>query len=225
MIKFDMQFMKTKGSSEKNRIIMEEMTHLAMRMGIDTVAEGVETYEQVVFLREIGCNRIQGYYYSKPNDVEEIMRRYRENTGIGLEDIKEAAYYDVISRTNLSEHDIGDKVKESPFSFINNIPIAIIETDDREYYAVRYNKPYSEFIDNELRSIRESDRKDSKLRIIPDTHFPEVVAKCRKTGNWEYFERDTEKGFYIKAFVKKLIDNPVTGATAFMVVIMSVVSN
>jgi EAL domain-containing protein (putative c-di-GMP-specific phosphodiesterase class I) len=46
---------------------------MAHSLGFLTIAEGVETLEQLDFLREHGCDEIQGYYYSKPLDTEEFF--------------------------------------------------------------------------------------------------------------------------------------------------------
>ena len=43
-------------------------------MDIETVAEGVETEEQVRFLKQSGCDYIQGYYYSKPVGEEQLKK-------------------------------------------------------------------------------------------------------------------------------------------------------
>lgn len=42
-------------------------------LGIETVAEGVETKEQVDILREIGCDLAQGYYYAKPMPMSDFF--------------------------------------------------------------------------------------------------------------------------------------------------------
>ncbi|MBR5162500.1 MAG: EAL domain-containing protein, partial [Schwartzia sp.] len=39
---------------------------MAMTLGVDTICEGVETEEQMRFLQEAGCSKLQGYYFSKP---------------------------------------------------------------------------------------------------------------------------------------------------------------
>ena len=41
-------------------------------MGLELLAEGVETEEQVELLRKIGCDNVQGYYYAKPMSMEEF---------------------------------------------------------------------------------------------------------------------------------------------------------
>ena len=42
-------------------------------LGIHTLCEGVETKEQADFLRAIGCDRLQGFYFSKPLPQEEML--------------------------------------------------------------------------------------------------------------------------------------------------------
>ena len=85
LIKFDMRFMHRFEESRESKIILSELLRMTKALGVDTVVEGVETEEQVRFLREAGCGRIQGYYYSKPLPLEEIVRRCREGTWIGYE--------------------------------------------------------------------------------------------------------------------------------------------
>jgi EAL domain-containing protein (putative c-di-GMP-specific phosphodiesterase class I) len=66
LIKFDMFFARQLFSSDKSRIILTEMMRMVSNLGIDTLAEGIETKEQLTFFDEIGCNKLQGFYYGKP---------------------------------------------------------------------------------------------------------------------------------------------------------------
>ena len=52
------------------------MIQMCHRLGIKTVAEGVEVKEQVNFLKRIGCDLLQGYYYSKPIPMEEFEKEW-----------------------------------------------------------------------------------------------------------------------------------------------------
>jgi EAL domain-containing protein (putative c-di-GMP-specific phosphodiesterase class I) len=45
---------------------------MAQRLGIDVVAEGAETYEQVEFLRKSNCQQVQGYYYSQAMPLQQL---------------------------------------------------------------------------------------------------------------------------------------------------------
>ena len=66
LIKFDMSFMRELDEGESGKIILTELMKMATSLGVDTVCEGVETEKQVRFLQEIGCSKLQGYYFSKP---------------------------------------------------------------------------------------------------------------------------------------------------------------
>ncbi|WP_279194152.1 bifunctional diguanylate cyclase/phosphodiesterase [Holdemania massiliensis] len=50
----------------RSRVVIEGIIALAKNLNLEIVAEGVEHADQAAFLREIGCDRIQGYYYSPP---------------------------------------------------------------------------------------------------------------------------------------------------------------
>ena len=47
-------------------------------MGIHVLAEGAETREHIDFLRAIGCEKIQGYYYSRPMPYELLREQFQE---------------------------------------------------------------------------------------------------------------------------------------------------
>jgi len=72
-IKIDMSFIRKIGENPKTKSIVHSIIGMAHEIGIKTVAEGVETEEQVSFLRQSGCDYIQGYYYSKPLPEEEFV--------------------------------------------------------------------------------------------------------------------------------------------------------
>ena len=72
VLKFDMSFMqKLDEGGESGRIILTNLMQMAIALGVETICEGVETEEQVHFLREIGCSRMQGYYFSRPRPLED----------------------------------------------------------------------------------------------------------------------------------------------------------
>ena len=64
VLKIDMRFLSDIGTRSKK--ILSSVINMAKAIGIHTLAEGVETKEQMIFLRNIGCAMLQGYYYSKP---------------------------------------------------------------------------------------------------------------------------------------------------------------
>jgi EAL domain-containing protein (putative c-di-GMP-specific phosphodiesterase class I) len=65
-IKIDRSFIKDIATDADDRAIIGAVTSMAHKMGIRAVAEGVETEEQLEFVREAGCDEAQGYLFSRP---------------------------------------------------------------------------------------------------------------------------------------------------------------
>lgn len=63
-------------ADEKGSSIIQCVLNLAKQLKIPVVAEGVETEEQYVYLKNSGCDVIQGYYFSKPIPQEEFLSKY-----------------------------------------------------------------------------------------------------------------------------------------------------
>ena len=73
-IKFDMELVRhLDDNGGANRIIMESITEMCRRMGIHTLAEGIETEEQYRFLLGIGCEMVQGFLFFRPEPVEKVV--------------------------------------------------------------------------------------------------------------------------------------------------------
>lgn len=69
-LKIDRTFMMNVQTNPNNKVILETIMTLAKGMKVKTVAEGVERREDFHFLRDIGCDVAQGYFISKPMNVE-----------------------------------------------------------------------------------------------------------------------------------------------------------
>lgn len=66
VVKFDRAFVMDLERSEPSRILLRHMVALAADLGLETVAEGIETAAQHDICRELGCDLLQGYYFHKP---------------------------------------------------------------------------------------------------------------------------------------------------------------
>lgn len=73
-LKIDMQFVRGIAVDPKDESIIAVMIHLAKRLGLRVIAEGVETTTQLNFLKDEDCDEIQGYYYYKPLSTAEIEK-------------------------------------------------------------------------------------------------------------------------------------------------------
>lgn len=71
-LKIDQTFVTNIDSDRTNAAIVASIVSLAHGLGMETIAEGVETAEQVVALRRLGCDEIQGYFVREPIPAEEL---------------------------------------------------------------------------------------------------------------------------------------------------------
>lgn len=62
--------------SQKIQVILKHIISMAKELGVQCIAEGAEDYEQVLTLKALGCDTVQGYYYSKPISTEEFEKKY-----------------------------------------------------------------------------------------------------------------------------------------------------
>ncbi len=141
-IKIDMDFLSS--FTERSRDIITSTVEMAKKLGIKTLAEGVETREQAEFLQQIGCSQVQGYYYGKPEPYEEALRHCTER-GLEVETRAWRKYYDEIGKVN----------------FITDMPLAVIEDNGSEFHFLFANPAY---IDT-LRSLGNQSLKEAEFTM------------------------------------------------------------
>ena len=80
LLKIDMKFLSNFDGNKKARQILKNVINLAKDLGMQTLTEGVETQEAYDFLRENGCEKLQGYLFSKPISREELEAKIDDGT-------------------------------------------------------------------------------------------------------------------------------------------------
>ena len=73
LLKIDQSFVRGAAQTDPDGVILEGIIHIARGLGIDLIAEGVETIEEMRCLLERGCSRMQGYLFSKPVTRHELV--------------------------------------------------------------------------------------------------------------------------------------------------------
>ena len=89
-LKIDRSFVKDIETDQNDADICDVTVLLAHKLGLDVVAEGVETEAQLKYLRSIGCEKIQGYLISRPlpaDEVEQFIRNNPQLSGPGTTDL------------------------------------------------------------------------------------------------------------------------------------------
>jgi EAL domain-containing protein (putative c-di-GMP-specific phosphodiesterase class I) len=80
-LKIDKSFVQNMRVHDRDRVLVMKTIEIGHELGLKVVAEGVETPEQLEFLRLNGCDVAQGYLFSRPlatGDLKEWLGRYRE---------------------------------------------------------------------------------------------------------------------------------------------------
>ncbi|MCR5371236.1 MAG: EAL domain-containing protein [Clostridium sp.] len=78
VLKLDMQFIRNAFRERKDTRLLEVIIQLSESLEVLTVAEGVETAEQMLTLKSMGCDIVQGYYFSRPLPADEFEAFVRE---------------------------------------------------------------------------------------------------------------------------------------------------
>ncbi len=228
MIKFDLRFMQSFGEGDRGKIILTELTRMATALGIETVCEGVETKEQVHFLQEIGCTRLQGFYFCRPIPLETILERYEKAIQIGFENPDESAYYDMLGKVNL--YDLGAVAIEGGgsaadefYNYFNTIPMAIVEVNEDSIRYTRTNRAYRDFMRRKsgLMLTDEAARHGVEMSDA-ESVFRAMLLQCCSEGGRIFLDEKLPDSSNVHAFLRCLAVNPVTGTTAVAVAVLSV---
>ena len=229
VIKFDIRFMQQFDSTKRSRIVLTELVKMAAGMEIETVVEGVEKREQLDFLCEVGCTKVQGYYYRRPNPLEDILARNQRGEAIPRENPDEQDYYNAIGAFNLYDPTVIMDVEEDRYqSFLDAIPMAILEKEDpedRSLRILRCNASFRNFMGRVLGVCLpgETELKKHRLQEPPNGGLKETLARCTANGNWVLIgEKKGKAGYSAHAFVRQVSQNPVTGAKAYAVVALTI---
>ncbi|MEG1994075.1 MAG: EAL domain-containing protein, partial [Oscillospiraceae bacterium] len=166
-LKLDMRFLRGNNSKNKSEDILDFIVNLAERLKLSVIAEGIETQIDLNFLRSIGCEFGQGYYFSKPLPSEDFEKLIKN---IDKTDI------------HISKKDISHNMKYEEYlhyyelrSLINHIPGGIFKckadvcgkiefASDNLFDIIGYTRQeFEELFDNVFENlIYEEDRENSQ---------------------------------------------------------------
>ncbi len=79
VLKIDQSFIQGLPDDKACTVISEAIIHMARGLTLDVVAEGVETEQQLNFLKKYDCIHVQGYLFSRPATADEIAKKLRQN--------------------------------------------------------------------------------------------------------------------------------------------------
>ncbi|MEE1228770.1 MAG: GGDEF domain-containing phosphodiesterase [Lachnospiraceae bacterium] len=133
-IKIDMKFLRN--TNEKTPVVLSGIVDIAKRIGMQTLAEGVETIEQYQFLQSIGCAMVQGYYFSKPCPYD-ALDMILQGSGLEAESMEEKSFYQQISQVNF--FDPANVLMPQRGERIRNNIVMCILVKDKDHVFVCYS--------------------------------------------------------------------------------------
>ena len=191
-LKIDMEFLNRFG--DKSKTILASVVDMAKKLGIQTLAEGVETEEHRKYLRRIGCEKMQGYLFGKPmpygaeRTIELINR-------IGVESRTERLYFGKIGSINtlsLSERDL--TAGSSTRGYVTSMPLAIVEYSDDCFKVIDSNLVFREGLQNVgVASIEEAEERINDERRLLARQARRLVEHLArdKYARIDYLVNDT----------------------------------
>ncbi len=223
LLKIDKIFVDQISGNDTGKIILTELMRTALALGMDTVAEGVETQEQADFLKEIGCTRLQGYYYQEPASLATIIAGNQHGSMIGFENPAESDYYNLLSSVSLYDLSISQQDTSSLGNYFDTLPMAIFSLNDSEATLIRCNKNFREFTEkNDLNIKQNSPLLFEQFKPGVGYYSFNSVRHCANDGKRRIIDDRLNDGRSIQLFIRRLAVNPVTGASAVGVVILSI---
>lgn len=184
-LKVDMKFLDSQGFNGKGEKVLTSVIRMAKWLQLPAIVEGVETLEQVDFLKCIGCEYAQGYYFAKPMSVFDYEKY-----------IRQAKKYEAVTVDNLNASMINDLWNSSSNTSILfdslGLPMAAYEYRKGNVELLRSNISYDKtFAEEQNLSPKAKEEKTKKERKILAHAFKVLLAdldnsslhieKCGKT--------------------------------------------
>lgn len=189
IIKLDTHFLSS--STDKARSIIGNTVDMIKEIGSQSLAEGVETQKHVDFLASVGCDKLQGYFFSKPMPWNDLFS-YLEGQYRSFEDAASRAYYEKTSAAIRRTHQ----------------SLALVEYDGQAFHHVYLNQAYRD----QLASFGRITALSAELRINrPGTrlyaHFRDLMEGLKQSGHLETIFQ-SEKGYYVQLTAELVASMP-----------------
>ncbi len=214
LIKIDMKFMEDFENNSNSRIILSHMISMIKELGFHTLAEGVETQAQYDFLREIGCEKIQGYLIGAPMRFLECYD-FSESKGLDFEQYEERSYYNTIGSLDVLRQNPLQNIKKHMAK--KTLPLCIMEDRNGTWNFLVVNESYREL----LKKLWNVEVKNAGDGITYGSwkeaeNFKCICDRCRETGMLESMD-SMENGYVVNIRASHIISDVNRNVHAYMV--------
>ena len=147
VLKIDMNFLRSFDTNPKSAIVIRSIVNMAKELGLHTLAEGVETEAQFEFLREIGCEKVQGYLFSPPMPLDKaIAYCHGETAQVKVEPLRLGSYYAEIGAINVLSSEAIER-RGSP-EIGDALSLAVLEEEGGEIRYLYQSRMFKMFLQN-----------------------------------------------------------------------------
>ncbi|HAM14719.1 MAG TPA: hypothetical protein DCP91_02415 [Eggerthellaceae bacterium] len=193
LVKFDMAFLEGFDEVMESRIMLAHLISMTKEMGLKTLVEGVETPEQLSFLRGIGCGRAQGFLLGRPASLAESERSMTNRSYLNMEPTAERPFYESVGRINLVRPDPVEPIDDHYVP--SDIAAAIVRRRDGRYEYLNTSDLYVDFLRKVgVGGVSDSERVINEPGSRRSDGFVRTFDACAKSGEWERYTIDTEEG-------------------------------
>nr|WP_027870644.1 GGDEF domain-containing phosphodiesterase [[Eubacterium] cellulosolvens] len=217
LIKFDMKFLEDFTYEGKGEKIFRHMIRMAHDLHIHTLAEGVKTEEEYVFLKSIGCERMQGYLFNRPMPLDGYSEDFRRDIRVVTETLADAEYYEKIGEVDIEKEDLPEELNGK----LHRIPEALVEARDGKLIFIRANKVYLEYMTCAGMIGGHTDQ--SMLRHEWCVPASEAISRSMELSwqkdSWEYFEEhNPQSGSTHTGWVRIIAEEEERNARCFHII-------
>lgn len=215
LIKIDMEFMRNFSASGKNMIIVSNIIEMARRMGISTLVEGIETEEHFRLLRKLGCQKLQGYLFSRPRSLENVLEWTLSGEGIHYEDTAETSYYETVGGIDLNA------APESGRPGGEGFPSGILEYLGGRFVCIRGSDTFLRLL-QEMELLPPSRMGTDRQTLIepPPLGLIQAAGRSGITGEWVTVQGVEAWTRNVTVRLRRVSRNDANGCVAFLAVLI-----
>ena len=219
LIKLDMDFIRDIHNEKANDIVAG-VVQVAKKLGVGTLAEGVETEEQALFLESVGCDMLQGFFYTRPMPLDDVTSRAHNGLGMARENPSEASYWNAVGAVDLidpvAKAGGGHSVDGTP---ISDFPAGVLENRNGVWNVLRANRSLREFFDKSgVLPLSRSSLQANPIETEIDEEFYTATMRSNESGMWERISGHLEYGTGLQFYVKRIASSPEASAYALAAV-------
>lgn len=204
VLKIDKSLLSHNCENEKERIVLESIFYFAHRLHMTTIAEGVETKEQLAFLRTCDCGKIQGYLFAKPMPENEYLKLCNEHVADESVDILEIQT--PASAADLLRHVIFQKYPLVIYSNLTRNSFYMMAYENFSSTGCPSTGVFDELIQHGASSMHPDDQQSfaqtfSRENLLSEYHNGKPVVKLitRQLGNDGIYRRVETADYFVKS--------------------------